>query len=96
MFSCYILYSKALGRFYIGSSQTTPEERLAKHNTAFYLGQHYTSATSDWTLFLVISCTSFSQARKIENHIKRMKSRKYVSNLKIYPEMIEKLLSTYT
>jgi hypothetical protein len=37
-------------------------------------------------------CATFTQARRIENHIKRMKSRKYIMNLKTYPEMMEKLL----
>jgi putative endonuclease len=29
---------------------------------------------------------------KIERHIKKMKSKKYIQNLKKYPEMVEKLL----
>ena len=34
-------------------------------------------------------------ARKTEAHIKRMKSRKYIENLKLYPEMMEKLILKY-
>jgi putative endonuclease len=32
------------------------------------------------------------QAREIEKHLKKMKSRKYLENLKRYPEMLGKLL----
>ena len=95
MFSCYILYSKSVDKFYIGSSHTSLKDRVCKHNTSFYSGHHYTSQASDWELYLSISCESFSHARKIENHIKRMKSRKYITDLRLYPEILEKLLYTY-
>jgi putative endonuclease len=32
---------------------------------------------------------------KIEKHIKNMKSKKYILNLKKYPEMIERLLKEF-
>jgi len=89
---CYIIYSKKIDRFYVGSCQGDLNDRINKHNTSFYEGQHYTSQASDWQLHLSISCESFLQARKIENHIKAMKSRKYLTDLKSYPDMIEKLL----
>jgi len=71
------------------------EERLDKHNYAFYGYNKFTASTSDWQLFLAIECKSIGQARKIEAHIKKMKSRKYIQNLLTYPEMIERLLSKY-
>jgi putative endonuclease len=43
-----------------------------------------------------IECTSFAQAREIESHVKRMKSKKYIANLKQYPEIIQKLLDKNT
>ena len=33
---CYILYSKSIDRFYIGSTGDTLENRLIKHNSKFY------------------------------------------------------------
>lgn len=33
--------------------------------------------------------------KKIETHIKKMKSKKYIQNLKIYPEIPLKLLVKY-
>jgi putative endonuclease len=91
MISCYILHSEKLDRFYIGATQDDLDERIKKHNSHFYNGQHFTKQASDWVLFLAITCSSFSQARAIENHIKRMKSKKYIDNLKRYPEIVEKL-----
>jgi len=40
---------------------------------------------------MVTDCRSIEQAKKLEAHIKRMKSRKYIRDLKIYPEEITKL-----
>lgn len=48
-----------------------------------------------WELKLEIKCESKSQAIKIENHIKRNKSRKYLENLQKYPEISEKLKEKY-
>ncbi|WP_394369048.1 GIY-YIG nuclease family protein [Flavobacterium agrisoli] len=47
-------------------TQENVENRIAMHNTSGY-GNHYTSQTDDWTLFVVINCVSLSQAMKIEN-----------------------------
>ena len=47
----------------------------------------YTSKGIPWVLFLVLECTSREQARKVELHIKRMKSKQYIRNLKKYSEM---------
>jgi len=61
-----------------------------------YGENHFTAKASDWVLVLSISCTSISQARKIELHLKRMKSKIYLNNLCKFPEMIEKLLFKYS
>ena len=91
MIACYILYSTSLDRYYTGITQESIENRLELHNNSGY-GNHYTSQSSDWEVFLVIPCISVSQSMKIERHIKKMKSRMYIQNLKKYPEMVEKLL----
>lgn len=46
-------------------------------------------------MFLVIECNSFIQAKAIELHIKKMKSTRYLQNLKQYPEIGENLLVKY-
>ncbi|HEY9343034.1 MAG TPA: GIY-YIG nuclease family protein [Hanamia sp.] len=94
MIACYILYSSSLDKFYTGITQESVKNRLEKHNNSGY-GNHYTSHAKDWIIFLVISCSSVAQSMKIEKHIKKMKSKKYICNLKSYPEIIEKLKIKY-
>ncbi|MEQ9591230.1 MAG: GIY-YIG nuclease family protein [Cyclobacteriaceae bacterium] len=94
MATCYILYSKTIDQYYIGATQHKVEERISKHNKSFY-GQHFTSKATDWSLYFSISCVSFKQACAIEKHIKRMKSKTYILNLRKYPEMVQKLLLRY-
>ncbi len=93
-FFCYILYSKSINRFYVGYT-TDLEERLKLHNTGYFKGRTYTRKSSDWELFLKIPCETIGQAVLLESRIKRMKSRKYIENLKKYPEMIEKILKEF-
>lgn len=92
---CYILYSPSLDKYYIGSTSEAIESRLDKHLSKFYGTNHFTATVSDWDIHHRILCTSGKQARRIENHIKRMKSKQYIQNLKKYPEMTVKLLSKY-
>ena len=54
----------------------------------------FTKIAEDWELFLKIECKDIFEARKIERHIKKMKSKKYLENLKKYPEIIKKLNNT--
>ncbi len=93
MHQVYILYSKQLDKFYIGECEDL-FERINQHNTSFY-EKSYTSKVNDWSLFFQINCVDRIQPRKIEAHIKKMKSRKYLENLVKYPEISEKLLSKY-
>lgn len=95
MVACYILYSSNIDKFYVGFTQEEVIDRLEKHNKQFYGTNHFTSQTDDWVLFCVIECASVKQALLIEKHIKNMKSRKYLQDLKKYPEMIPKLLMKY-
>ena len=89
----YILHSKILDQYYIGETEDL-ENRIKQHNNGFY-EQAYTKITSDWKLFHSIACNDKSQAIKIERHIKKMKSRKYLENLLKYPEMQTKLKERY-
>jgi len=91
---CYILRSPALDQFYIGATSETVEERLFKHNASVY-GSTFTSKTSDWQIYVSMKCECVGQMIQIEKHIKRMKSRVYIKNLKKYPEIIDKLKIKY-
>ena len=92
MFIVYILKSEILNRFYTGFT-TNLEKRLQFHREA--ATQKFTGKAADWELFHTIECESKSQALAIEQHIKKMKSKVYILNLKKYPELCRKLLSRY-
>jgi putative endonuclease len=92
MNSCYILFSPSLGRFYVGSTHDSVECRIAKHNTHFYGKTRYTSTVSDWELFLEISVGNYAHAVRLERKIKSMKSSQYIKNLRLYPELVKKIV----
>jgi putative endonuclease len=89
----YILYSKTLDSYYVGETVDF-EDRLNQHNIGFY-HSGFTKQAKDWGLFHKIDYYSRSHARKIEAHIKRMKSKTYIQNLKKFPEITEKLKNKY-
>lgn len=89
----YILYSESLKKFYIGEALNI-EDRIEQHNSGFY-NTAYTKQASDWILYHSVDCKDRVQARKIEAHIKKMKSKLYIQNLRKYPEMAEKLKIKY-
>ena len=93
--SVYILYSPSLNSYYIGFTTTSVLERLHKHNDKYY-NSKYSSKTSDWEIYLSFECISEKQARAIESHIKKMKSKKYIINLKLYPNIVQELLNRYS
>ena len=89
----YILQSEAADMFYIGKTENL-SLRLEQHNTGFFKSSS-TKIADDWIVYLTIKCRSRSQSRRIEGHIKQMKSRVYIQNLKKYPAIIERLKSKY-
>jgi putative endonuclease len=92
-YAVYILYSKSLDRFYIGQTKDL-NKRIAFHLEKKFQGS-FTSKANDWGLFQTISCESRFQAIQIECHIKKMKSRQYIQNIKEYPEISDKLKNKY-
>ena len=94
MIACYIIYTSSFDKYYVGATQEDVYSRLEKHNTKGY-DNTYTSLANDWEVYLIIGCETYAQAINIERHIKRMKSRTYIRNLKKYPEMITKILIEY-
>ncbi len=91
----YILYSKIIDGYYIGYTIDTIENRIKKHLNNFYKNK-YTAKAKDWVLYLKIDCETNDQARRIENHIKKMKSKKYINDLIKYPEILTALLAKYS
>ena len=78
----YILYSSKLNRYYIGSTELAPEQRLELHLSKNYGYSKYTAKADDWIVYESSICNNISTARKVERYIKRMKSRKFIESLK--------------
>ena len=95
MASVYILKSVTRDKFYIGFTTDPPLLRLERHNTDYYQDK-YSSFYKPWELFWTLLCENNEQARAIELHIKKMKSKKYNENLVKYPEIGQKLLEKYS
>src|ERR1051325_5213094 len=82
MATVYILFSKSLNKYYIGSCNEI-NTRLEEHiNKKF--SDSFTGKAHDWELFQQIENLEYNQARKIEVHIKGIKSRNYINNLNKY------------
>jgi len=94
MASVYILYSPSFDKFYVGATTITADLRQQRHLTKYYENK-YTAITNDWEAFFAIDCSSMKQALQIEKHIKNMKSKKYITDLKKYPEMALRLKEKY-
>ena len=75
------LYSDSADKFYIGLTSDKPNIRLDNHLSDFYKKPKFTNIASDWKIFWILQCPDILTARKIEKHIKKMKSRKYIQNL---------------
>jgi putative endonuclease len=88
----YILFSHSANQFYVGSTKLSLEQRLNIHLKGLLPGA-FTAKAKDWKPFLTLECRTIQQARWIEMHIKKQKSRRYIQNLAQYPEMQEKLLA---
>ena len=89
----YIIFSEKIDRFYIGETHDI-NLRLVYHNSAI-LNTNSTKVGIPWELVLSITCQDRVHARKIEQHIKRMKSKKIILDLIKYPELIENLTFRY-
>lgn len=69
--------------------------RIKEHNQGVYENS-FTKRADDRQLFFSITCDSRVVAIKMETHIKKMRSRCYLENLKKYPEISEKLVDKYS
>ncbi len=84
MFQIYILYSESADRYYIGHTEDIPR-RLKEHNTADK--NSYTSHYRPWILKGSFDVSeSRGEARRVENYLKKLKSRKVIENLLEHPE----------
>lgn len=89
----YILYSRILDKHYIGSCLDI-ETRLQQHKDKTF-SNGFTTRADDWELLFRIGELQYKQARAMEEHIKKMKNRKYIESLCMYSELVEKLIVRY-
>jgi putative endonuclease len=74
IYQVYILYSKALDKFYVGQTENL-KERLSSHAKKI---STYTSRADDWQLVYTESYTTRQEAIQRERAIKSKKSRRYI------------------
>ena len=74
----YILYSKTLDRYYIGSTDDKLEERLRRH-----LSNHkgFTAKVKDWMIAYYETHDDIASARKREMQIKGWKNKTMIQKL---------------
>ena len=86
----YIIYSKKLGKFYIGE---TPNVliRLKLHNT-HHFAKSFTKSATDWEVKLAFECVNKVNALFLEKFIKRMKSKKFIEKIIDNPLMLKDIL----
>ena len=77
MFYTYIIYSKTIDKYYVGSCQHV-QERLQDHLNS---RSKYTKQAKDWELKHFETYSTRSEACKREKKKKKMKSRKYIESL---------------
>ena len=77
MYAMYILYSAKLDKYYVGSTNDI-EKRLERHNRGH---SSYTRNGIPWKVVYSETYPTRSEAYCREQHIKEMKSRKYIEAL---------------
>jgi putative endonuclease len=90
----YILYSKEIDKYYVGSFLSL-QKRFEEHQRKLFK-DCFTTKSDDWIIYFSIDNLEYKKARKIEDHIKQMKSRKYFENLKKDKELIDKLVLRFS
>ena len=74
----YILHSKTINKYYIGSTDSTPQERLKKHLTNH---SGFTAKAKDWEIVYTEEFQSKTLAMRREKLIKSWKSRQQIEIL---------------
>jgi len=90
-FYVYILYSKKLNRYYIGTTDDV-DKRYLEHNTVHY-SESFTAKGIPWDLKLSIKLNKSSEAYKLESFIKRMKSKVFIEKLINSTDMVDDIVS---
>ena len=79
MYFIYIIYSKKLDRYYVGTTDDVLK-RMGEHNSGFY-SEAYTVKGMPWVLSLSFEYELSEKAYGIEKFLKRMKSRIFLEKV---------------
>jgi putative endonuclease len=77
MYWVYILRSDAVDRYYIGQTGDL-KNRLFHHRSG---RERYTKIASDWKLVFSKEFKTRTDAQRVENFIKKQKSRKFIEKV---------------
>ncbi|PIR43866.1 hypothetical protein COV24_00460 [candidate division WWE3 bacterium CG10_big_fil_rev_8_21_14_0_10_32_10] len=81
MFFVYILHSKKIDKYYVGSSKD-PQKRLIYHNKGKSGSKHaFTKKALDWKIVYKKNFSSKKNAMTYEKYIKKQKSRSFIIKL---------------
>jgi putative endonuclease len=74
----YVLFSQSLDRFYIGSTELAPDQRLKKH-----LSNHagFTAKAKGWNIVFCQEFQTIADARRREMQLKKWKSKAMIEKL---------------
>ena len=86
MYFIYIIYSKKLDRYYVGTTDDVLK-RMGEHNSGFY-SEAYTVKGVPWVLSLSFESESSEKAYGIEKFLKRMKSRIFLDKVIVNPNIL--------
>jgi putative endonuclease len=89
----YILYSISADKYNVGETKDL-SQRLFLHSSKTFK-KSATKIADEWEIYWSYYCGSLLVARRVEKHIKQMKSRKYYQDLKQYPDIINKLIAKF-
>ena len=87
----YILYSRVLDKFYVGSSGLV-ELRVEFHQHPLEK-RKFTARGSPWELVLELACDSKEHALRLERFIKRMKSADFIRRLIASEQMQKEIIN---
>ncbi|MBI4931952.1 MAG: GIY-YIG nuclease family protein [Bacteroidetes bacterium] len=77
MYKVYILHSKKINKYYVGSTQDL-NDRLKRHNEGRSV---YTKKGLPWELMQHFDCMTKSEAVQLENKIKKRGMKRYLEDI---------------
>ena len=77
-FRTYILYSKQIEKYYIGSTSMDISERLRRHNTNH---RGYTGQVNDWEIVYFKEFKDKRESQSLERRIKKRGAKRYLDSV---------------